>query len=99
MGGIYTAGIGIVNGRGTVHPVGKEMNHKVTKKSKSEALAKLDIAVTPAKAGVQNILKRLDSGFRRNDDDGLLQEAQSNSSFSKTADPRGRLRCREVRMR
>jgi len=24
-------------------------------------------AVTPAKAGVQNILERLDSGFRRND--------------------------------
>jgi hypothetical protein len=23
--------------------------------------------VTPAKAGVQNILKKLDSGFRRND--------------------------------
>jgi hypothetical protein len=25
-------------------------------------------AVTPAKAGVQNLLKSLDSGFRRNDE-------------------------------
>jgi hypothetical protein len=32
------------------------------------------IFVTPAKAGVHNTLKRLDSGFRRNDAEGLLQE-------------------------
>jgi hypothetical protein len=29
---------------------------------------KLQIAVTPAKAGVQNALKRLDSCFHRNDE-------------------------------
>jgi len=40
-----------------------------------EALAKLNKTVTPAKAGVQNVLKRLDSCFRRNDGEGLLQEA------------------------
>jgi hypothetical protein len=40
-----------------------------------EALAKLTIFVTPAKAGVHNTSKRLDSGFRRNDAEGLLQEA------------------------
>jgi len=41
-----------------------------------EALAKLNKTVTPAKAGVQNTLKRLDSGLRRNDTKGLLQEAR-----------------------
>jgi hypothetical protein len=35
-------------------------------------------SVTPAKAGVQNSLKRPDSGFRRNDDQG------SYSAFSDT---------------
>jgi|GEM_PF-7056468 len=39
-----------------------------------EVLAKLNRAVIPAKAGVQNFLKRLDSCFRRNDGEGLLQE-------------------------
>jgi len=29
---------------------------------------KVSWVVTPAKAGVQNILKKLDSGFRRNDE-------------------------------
>jgi hypothetical protein len=28
---------------------------------------KVSLSVTPAKAGVQNVLKKLDSGFRRND--------------------------------
>ena len=32
------------------------------------------LAVTPAKAGVQKISERLDSGFRRNDAEGLLLE-------------------------
>ena len=40
-----------------------------------KVLANLSTFVTPAKAGVQNALKRLDSGFRRNDNTGLLQEA------------------------
>jgi hypothetical protein len=31
-----------------------------------EALAELSNSVTPAKAGVQKLLKNLDSGFRRN---------------------------------
>jgi hypothetical protein len=39
-----------------------------------EPIAKLNKTVTPAKAGVQNMLKLLDSGFRRNDTKGLLQE-------------------------
>ena len=30
-------------------------------------LEKVAWIVTPAKAGVQNVLKKLDSGFRRND--------------------------------
>jgi hypothetical protein len=33
--------------------------------------------VTPAKAGIQKLLKRLDSRFRGNDNLGLLQLAQS----------------------
>jgi len=33
--------------------------------------------VTPAKAGVQNILKRLDSGLRRNDGTRLLGIGQN----------------------
>ena len=41
-----------------------------------EALAELSNSVTPAKAGVQKLLKNLDSGFRRNDAQGLLQEAR-----------------------
>jgi hypothetical protein len=32
---------------------------------------KVSQAVTPAKAGVQNNLKRLDSGFHRNDEIGI----------------------------
>jgi hypothetical protein len=32
------------------------------------ASQKVPEAVTPAKAGVQNFLKSLDSGFRRNDE-------------------------------
>ena len=40
-----------------------------------EALAELSNSVTPAKAGVQKWLGNLDSGFRRNDAQGLLQEA------------------------
>jgi hypothetical protein len=34
----------------------------------SEIPEKLDILVIPAKAGIQSLLKRLDSDFRRNDD-------------------------------
>ena len=41
-----------------------------------EALAELSNSVTPAKAGVQKLLKNLDSGFRRNDAQGLLPEAR-----------------------
>jgi hypothetical protein len=33
----------------------------------SETFENLRFSVTPAKAGVQNTLKTLDSGFRRND--------------------------------
>jgi hypothetical protein len=44
----------------------------------TEPIAKPAYPVTPAKAGVQNALKRLDSGFRRNDAEGLLQLAQRN---------------------
>jgi hypothetical protein len=40
-----------------------------------EPIAKPAYFVTPAKTGVQNALKRLDSGFRRNDAEGLLQLA------------------------
>ena len=40
-----------------------------------EALAELSKSVTPAKAGVQQLLKNRDSGFRRNDAQGLLSEA------------------------
>jgi len=40
-----------------------------------EPIAKPAHSVTPAKAGVQNALRRLDSGFRRNDAEGLLQLA------------------------
>jgi hypothetical protein len=42
----------------------------------TEALAKLTIFVTPAKAGVHNTLKKPDSGFHRIDAEALLQEAQ-----------------------
>jgi len=34
---------------------------------------KITKSVTPAKAGVQNLFKRLDSGFRRNDDKSEFQ--------------------------
>jgi UDP-glucose 4-epimerase len=40
-----------------------------------EPLAELSYSVTPAKAGVQKSLGELDSGLRRNDVQGLLQEA------------------------
>ena len=40
-----------------------------------EALAELSKSVTPAKAGVQQLLKNRDSGFRWNDAQGLLSEA------------------------
>jgi hypothetical protein len=43
---------------------------------RGEPIAKPAYSVTPAKAGVQNALKRLDSGFRRNDAEGLLQLAR-----------------------
>ncbi len=37
-----------------------------------ETISKITYTVTPAKAGVQNPSKDLDSGFRRNDDQGRL---------------------------
>ncbi len=40
-----------------------------------EPIAKPAYSVTPAKAGVQNALKRLDSRLRGNDAEGLLQLA------------------------
>ena len=40
-----------------------------------EPLAKLNKTVTPVTSGVQKTLKNLDSGFRRNDVEELLQEA------------------------
>ena len=43
----------------------------------TEAIAKLNKSVTPAKAGVQKFLKRLDSRFRGNDNLGLLQLAMT----------------------
>ncbi len=62
-----------------------------------EPLAKLDKTTTPVTSGVQKILKNLDSGprtrhfrcrLRRNDVEGLLQEAQDywNFSVEKTSD-------------
>jgi len=41
-----------------------------------ELLAKLDKTVAPAEAGVQKSLKNLVPGLRRDDEKGLLQEAQ-----------------------
>jgi hypothetical protein len=38
-----------------------------------DPIAKVKKGVTPAKAGVQKFLKRLDSRFRGNDNLGLLQ--------------------------
>jgi hypothetical protein len=46
-----------------------------------DPIAKPAYSVTPAKAGVQNALKRLDSGFRRNDAEGLLQLALVTSEY------------------
>ncbi len=40
----------------------------------TEPLARLDNLVTPAKAGVQKGAENLDSGVRRNDVVGFLQE-------------------------
>jgi hypothetical protein len=40
-----------------------------------QSLAKFNETVTPAQAGVQKTLKNLDSCFRRNDVERLLQEA------------------------
>jgi hypothetical protein len=45
-------------------------------------LAELSYSVTPAKAGVQKSLGELDSGFRRNDVQGLLQEGHSSGASS-----------------
>jgi len=53
-----------------------------------EVLAKLNKTVTPAKAGGQNVLKRLDSCFRRNDGEGLLQEALRKWDFRGMHGPR-----------
>jgi hypothetical protein len=40
-----------------------------------EPIAKLVNSVTPVKTGVQNVLKRLDAGFRRHDVEDILQLA------------------------
>ncbi len=48
-----------------------------------KALAKFNRTVTPTQVGVQNIVKRLDSGFRGNDSDGLLREAQVYCHFDR----------------
>jgi hypothetical protein len=50
-----------------------------------EVLANVANFVTPAKAGVQNALKRLDSGFRRKDNSGLLQKAKWIENFLEQA--------------
>jgi hypothetical protein len=42
---------------------------------------KISRSVTPAKAGVQNILKELDSGFRRNDETGQFQTFYETINF------------------
>jgi len=59
-----TAGVSLVLRRGTdfmnEHP-------EFQKKAKKMVSQKVSWVVTPAKAGVQKILKSLDSGFRRND--------------------------------
>ena len=47
-----------------------------------EPLAKPQKTVTPVKTGVQNYLNSLDSGFRRNDTKGLLQEALCRFNFA-----------------
>ena len=41
----------------------------------TEPIAKLVNSVTPVKTGVQNVLKRLDAGFRRHDVEGIMQLA------------------------
>jgi len=43
---------------------------------KPEPLAELNKTVTPVTSAVQWTLQNLDSGLRRNDVEGLLQEAQ-----------------------
>jgi hypothetical protein len=45
---------------------------------KEEPIAKFKKDVSPAKAGVQKYLKRLDSRFRGNDNLGLLLVPQNN---------------------
>ena len=45
-----------------------------------ETISKLAYTVTPAKAGVQNSSKKLDSGFRRNDDQRHLSPFEIASS-------------------
>jgi len=42
---------------------------------KSEAISKPAKTVIPAKVGIRNVLKKPDSGFCRNDEDGVLQLA------------------------
>jgi hypothetical protein len=42
-----------------------------------ESFENLPFTVTPAKAGVQKVLKRLDTGFRRYDDLRVSAEIQS----------------------
>ena len=55
---------------------------KVENLLSQKALAQLPNSVTPAKAGVQKCLKSLDSGFRRNDVNRLLQEAPKSFRIS-----------------
>jgi hypothetical protein len=51
-----------------------------------ESFEFLPYVVTPAKAGVQKVLKRLDTGFRRYDD---LPNFKSNSKLSPCPDKLG----------
>ena len=65
-------------------------NPGIKSQKSNEVLANLSNFVTPAKAGVQTSSRRksgtstifLDSGFRRNDVTGLLQEALLRNEFS-----------------
>jgi hypothetical protein len=56
--------------------------------SSLETFENLLFTVTPAKAGVQNVLKSLDSGFHRNDDLSSFGRNSKVSSFQDLLDSR-----------
>ncbi len=60
-------------------PVSEGLISACTSNASEEPLAELKNPVTPAQAGVQKSLGGRDSGLRRNDVQGLLQEAQKNA--------------------